>query len=189
MLVDHPSELSPAFRWRSDWITWQPLAALDSKQLEEWVGAHSRTTHDTGESSYLLYTHLGEVAVLEATLVAKSWLVLITAGAVLGVFVALLYAPRTRQPGFLLAIIVVMGVVSLAYPRLTAVVGHTVILGGLLGMIAWCLKLALHRSQTCPARRVAWRLIVDGHERWRLLPSIIGRIGGVNQRTNGLDAR
>lgn len=153
MVIEHGRELTPDYDWKLTGSGWQPDSRIDTTELETQLGAVARRPPAEGENSFVFATH-GSVGVYQATVAHRLWLVAIVSSVVLALILTLAYVSSLRQPAFLLPAILVGTIVGLAYPTMASIVGYAAVLGGILGIVGWMLRLALRPAARRPATTI-----------------------------------
>jgi len=119
---------------------WGRVPVLEQPQLETWAGAtHLRDVPEA--TSRYLFSTMGPVAECEVRTASRSFLVLVTSGAVLLVGMLLIYVPASRHPATLLAGGVLLVSVAALYPGATLQAAQAGSLGLVLtlcGVLLYC---------------------------------------------------
>ncbi len=142
MVIEHGRDLTADYDWQIKGSGWQPMSPMSTAALEQMLGAVARRPPAAGESAFV-FTTFGSVGVYQATVVHRLWLIAIVSSVVLAVLLTLTYVPALRRSGLLLPAILVSAIVGLAYPTLASIIGYAAVLGGVLGIVGWLLRVAL----------------------------------------------
>jgi len=139
-----PADLVKAFR--TPWTPegWRAEPALDTDELESWIGVTTVLEPTLGEQS-LLFRGWADTP-LQATLIRRELLVLVASAAVLSVCLAMIYIPWLRRTPVLVGGLLIAATAGLAMPELSMLVGQFGLLGGLCGLVAALLYLLVQRS-------------------------------------------
>lgn len=139
-----PTDLVKAFR--TPWTPegWRADPALDTNELETWIGVTTTLEPTLGEQS-LLFRGWADTP-LQATLVRRELLVLGASAAVLAVCLAFIYLPWLRRTPILVAGLLVAAAAGLAMPEFAMLVGQFGLFGGLCSLVAALLYLLVQRS-------------------------------------------
>lgn len=118
---------------------WGRVPVLEQPQLETWAGAtHLRAVPEA--TSRYLFSTMGPVTECEVRTASRSFLVLITSGAVLLVGMLLIYVPSSRHPATLLAGAVLLVSAAVLYPGATLQAAQA----GSLGLVLTLCAVLLH---------------------------------------------
>jgi len=141
-----PGGLISENRWTWGGYLWRRRPLLDQQELEAWVGAPSRTPVPEGTNQYL-FSSLGGVERCELRTAGRTWIVLIASGAALVAGLLLIYVPRSRHPGTLLVLGIVLLCVGQLWPEPTVLFAQAAGLGLAMTLLAGLLERGVARRR------------------------------------------
>ncbi|MEX0712445.1 MAG: hypothetical protein WD278_08855 [Pirellulales bacterium] len=139
-----PAGLTSEFAWHWNGFYWARRPLLEQPALEAWSGASPEAVLPVGVNRYLFSGHrVGDA--LELRLAGRSMLVLAASGCVLSVGLLLIYVPRLRHAGLLLAAAVATLAGALLAPETTLIVLEAATFGLVLALLAGILERRIGR--------------------------------------------
>ena len=145
-VIAAPGGLIGENRWTWGGYLWRRRPLLDQQELEAWVDAPSRTPIPEGTNQYL-FSSLGGVERCELRTAGRTWIVLIASGAALVAGLLLIYVPRSRHPGTLLVVGIVLLCVGQLWPEPTVLFAQAAGLGLALTLLAGLLERGVARRR------------------------------------------
>ncbi len=151
-LLAPPRDLSFASKWKWQKLGWQRTPFLDDESLVRWVG-HSELEKTNVAMPGEFGTDLTNVYLLrmrslprEVAIrpVSRTVLTVVAAGGVLAIGLLFIYVPIMRARGVLFSACVIMVAVGLAFPEPTLVVAQLAVVGIILAIVGFALRLALN---------------------------------------------
>ncbi|MEX2120389.1 MAG: hypothetical protein WD847_12405 [Pirellulales bacterium] len=134
-----PVGLTSEFAWHWNGFYWARRPLLEQPALETWSGASPEAVLPVGVNRYLFSgQRVGDA--LELRLAGRSLLVLAASGCVLSVGLLLIYVPRLRHAGLLLAAAVATLAGALLAPETTLIILEAATFGLVLALLAGMLE-------------------------------------------------
>ena len=145
-VVVAPEGLTREFTWGWSGFFWGRKPLLEQPQLETWTGASRQAAVGEGTNRYL-FSNLGGIERCALRTSSRSLIVLGASGAALVVGLLLIYVPRSRHPGTLFSLAVLLLCTGFLYPEPTLLVSQAASLGLALALFAGLLERSVARRR------------------------------------------
>jgi hypothetical protein len=154
-LLFSPATMTLEMQWQRRGLFLERLSSLNQGELEQWIGASRQETLPATVPRYL-FSGFGDVTAIEVSVAPRWVIVLVFSGITLSCGLLLIYVPRLRHPAMLFFFGVAVLAVTAAAPDLAAVIAQASLLGLLLALVAWALRVIVdwHQSRQTVVRGV-----------------------------------
>jgi hypothetical protein len=159
-VIDSPAQLTSASNWQWLGSFWGRSPIKSQADLEEWVGATKQLAPEGDQNQYL-FTGLLPVSTIEFV-TGPRWLIVLGASTAVLLFALIwLYVPIARKTWFMVSVVVLIVVSSIAYPTASLLLAQASVIGIVLAALA----LVLSWFSTRPARAPIAPLVSPSSQR------------------------